>query len=474
MIADEPDYRGRAKRKRLTLMAAGVALLGAIGGLSVSFMNGDIRNPAMAAVEPGDSSQVPLLVSQREKDIDLFLNKVLPSRADATEEAENAPLQGDGERLVETVIKPGDTLAKALAAAGANKLIAHKAATTLGELTDLRRLRPGQELTLWFDNATDALTGVRLKESVERTVLARATEEGSFQGKEERAVFTRELVKARATIDDSLFLAADRANLEHEVIAELIRMFSFDVDFQRGIHPGDSFEVTYERFLDDNNQVAKTGRIMKATLVRKDKPLTYYRYHAKGTTHPGYFNAEGQSAKKTLMQTPIDGARISSGFGRRKHPILGYTKMHKGTDFAARSGTPIMAAGDGTIVSLGWNGGYGRYIRIRHNGTYQTAYAHMKAFRRGLKKGSVVKQGQIIGYVGTSGRSTGPHLHYEVLKSGKQVNPRSIKLPTGIKLAGASLKAFQAHRAELDKTIAAMPYLGSQDVARASAIPSDD
>lgn len=453
-------------RKRVTAALAGVCVLALIAGAVVLTVDRDFRSVAYAAVDDDNGHRVELLVSKRDRDVDSFLNKVRPGFSNTPEDAGEAPTD-QGERLVETIIKPGDTLAKALATAGADKVSAHNAASSLGKMTDLRRLRPGQELTLWFDNATDALTGVKLKESVERTVLTRATVDGGFESSEELAVFEKQLIRARAEISDSLFLAAGKAGLEHQITAELIRMFSFDVDFQRGIHPGDSFELTYERFANDEGKIVKTGRILKASLVRKGKALTYFRFHPEGETYPGYFDAKGQSAKKTLMQTPIDGARISSGYGKRRHPILGYTKMHKGVDFAARSGTPIMAAGDGVIEVAGWNGGYGRYIRIHHNGTYKTAYAHMKAFRRGMKTGKRVKQGQIIGYVGTSGRSTGPHLHYEVLKGGRQVNPRSIKLPTGIKLAGKRLKAFEAHRAQLDTRIAKLPWLTAPEVAAA-------
>jgi murein DD-endopeptidase MepM/ murein hydrolase activator NlpD len=465
MIADQPDDQGRRGKPRLKAALVALSLLGGAGALFFAFDERELPATANAAVDPEAPST--LLVSQRAQDVDGFLEQVLVrlESSDAELEDGEAPVEA-GIRVVETVIKRGDTLARALTTAGADNLTAHNAALALGKLTDLRRLKPGQELTLRFDRATDLLTEVRLKESVERTVYARAAGEGLFEGDEERVVFEKSLVRARGVIDDSLFLAAGRAGLEHEVTAELIRMFSFDVDFQRGIHPGDGFELTYERFLSDDGAVAKTGRILKATLIRQGKPLTYYRFHPEGETHPDYFNARGQSARKTLMQTPIDGARISSGYGKRRHPILGYTKMHKGVDFAARSGTPIMAAGDGVVEAIGWNGGYGRYIRLRHNGTYKTAYAHMKSFRRGLKKGASVKQGQIIGYVGTSGRSTGPHLHYEVLKNGRQVNPRSIKLPTGIKLAGARLKAFESHRSALDAQIAAIPVEGA-DVAKA-------
>jgi len=466
MIADEPSYGRRSKQRRLLVVTIVALALGS--GAAALFLSGDDDglNLATAAVGDHGTDGNVLLTPRRERDVDaLFRDTVLPGEPDAQDGIE--PAAETGQRLVETIIKSGDTLARALGDAGADNLTAHNAAKALGKLTDLRRLKPGMELSLIFERADDRLSEVRLKESIERTVYIRLTDEGRFEGAEEKATFRRELNRARGTIDASLFLAAGRAGLEHQVTAELIRMFSFDVDFQRGIHPGDSFELTYERFMDDENRVAKTGRILKATLVRKNKPLTYYRFHPKGAIHPDYFDAKGQSARKTLMQTPIDGARISSGFGKRRHPIQGFVRKHKGVDFAARSGTPIMAAGDGVIEALGRNGGYGRYIRIRHNGTFKTAYAHMRAYRRGLKRGSAVKQGQIIGYVGTSGASTGPHLHYEVLKNNTQVNPRSIKLPTGIKLSGKQLAAFEGHRTKLDTTIAALPVNTPTEIAGA-------
>ncbi len=426
---------------------------------------------ALAAVDTTrpNASDV-LLTPHRDSDLDAFFERLQKQR-------QSFGLENDGvsesdtpttARRVDAVIQSGDTLAAALAKAGADNVSAHNASRALGKLTDLRRLRPGQQLTILFDGSNDLLAEVRIHENVERTVIASREIEGldsdeaaeaDFVGREDLREFAQELVRGRGVIEDSLFLAADRAGLEHEVLIELIRIFSFDVDFQREIRTGDSFELVYERFVDESGNVAKTGQVLAASLTLSGKPLTYYRFHPKGEPRADYFNAKGQSVRKTLMRTPIDGARLSSGFGKRKHPVLGYTRMHKGTDFAARSGTPIKAAGDGVIDYIGTNGTYGRYIRIRHNSEYSTAYAHMRGYRRGLKRNSRVTQGQIIGYVGTSGRSTGPHLHYEVLKNGKQVNPLSIKLPTGIKLAGNNLKAFMAHREAMDTQAASLPWL---------------
>lgn len=450
--------------------AVGVATAGLIAFL-VATRSDDGTGGALAAVDatrPGPSDV--LLTPRRDSDLDAFFERLQRQR-------ESFGLENDGvsesdapatARRVDAVIQSGDTLASALAKAGADNVSAHNAARALGKLTDLRRLRPGQQLTILFDGNNDLLAEVRIQENVERTVIAYRDIEGldsqeagqaGFDSREDMREFAQELVRGRGVIEDSLFLAADRAGLEHEVLIELIRIFSFDVDFQREIRTGDSFELIYERFVDENGEVAKTGQVLAASLTLSGKPLTYYHFHPKGEPRADYFNAKGQSVRKTLMRTPIDGARLSSGFGKRKHPILGYTRMHKGTDFAAPRGTPIKAAGDGVIDYIGTKGSYGRFIRIRHNGEYSTAYAHMRGYRRGLKKNSRVTQGQIIGYVGTSGRSTGPHLHYEVLKNGQQVNPLSIKLPTGIKLADANLKAFLAYREEMDTRAASLPWL---------------
>jgi len=177
--------------------------------------------------------------------------------------------------------------------------------------------------------------------------------------------------------------------------------------------------------------------------------------HSPSEGEADYFDPKGQSVRKALLRTPIDGARISSGYGKRRHPILGYNKMHRGVDFSAPRGTPVYAAGKGVVEYASRNGAYGKYIRIRHGGEFKTAYAHLKGYAKGIARGKRVKQGQVIGYVGSTGRSTGPHLHYEVLRNGKQTNPRNMKLPAGPKLAGQSLESFQAARVEIDRMRAA-------------------
>jgi murein DD-endopeptidase MepM/ murein hydrolase activator NlpD len=258
------------------------------------------------------------------------------------------------------------------------------------------------------------------------------------------------------SIASNLSADAVAAGVPMPVLSDLIRIFSFDVDFQRDIQPGDGFEVLYDAKLEADGSLAKAGDVRFAAMTLSGKRFELYAFTPKSGISD-FFDTKGQSVRKTLMRTPIDGARLSSRFGMRKHPILGYTRMHRGTDFAAPTGTPIYAAGDGTVTVAGRKGAYGNYVRIRHNSTYDTAYAHMKGFAKGIRSGARVRQGQIIGYVGTTGRSTGPHLHYEVLVNGKQINPSKIKLASGEQLKGEDLANFQDRRAEIDTLRGAGP-----------------
>ena len=244
-------------------------------------------------------------------------------------------------------------------------------------------------------------------------------------------------------------MSARRASLPNSVTDRLIRLFSWDVDFQRDIRRGDRFETLYEEVTLEKDESQVKGELVYAGLTLRGNLIDAYLFSPDGGLRT-YYDSEGRSLRKFLLRTPIDGARLSSHFGKRRHPVLGYTKMHKGTDFAAPRGTPIYAGGSGRIEKAERYGGYGNYIRIRHSDTWSTAYAHMHKFAKGMRPGARVRQGQVIGYVGTTGRSTGNHLHYEVLKNGKQVNPMKMKQPPATKLAGADLKAFEKERARID------------------------
>ena len=246
-----------------------------------------------------------------------------------------------------------------------------------------------------------------------------------------------------------MYNSAINLGINANVIIEFARLYGFQVDFQRDIWKEDSFQIIYEEFINENNEIVDTGEIIFANLNLQNTDLQLYRFEYN-KNKIDFFDENGKSIKKTLMKTPINGARLSSSYGKRKHPILGYTKMHTGTDFAAPTGTPIMASGDGKVTKAGWCGGGGNCVKIKHNSTYQTVYAHMSKFGRGIKKGVRVKQGQIIGYVGSTGMSTGPHLHYEVIENGKKVNSQKLKLPSGKVLKGEERKRFEVSKIKID------------------------
>ena len=266
-------------------------------------------------------------------------------------------------------------------------------------------------------------------------------------------LYKKEVV-VKNVITNNLYSSAIESGVEPNIIVEFARIFGFEVDFQRDIRKGDWFEILYERFEDDNSKVRDTGKIIYASMYVNGEEINLYNF--KYNNEEEYYDIRGKSITKSLMKTPINGARLSSSFGMRKHPILGYNKMHRGTDFAAPSGTPIMASGSGTVTRARWCGGGGNCVKIKHNSTYETIYAHMKAFAKGVKEGKKVRQGQIIGYVGSTGLSTGPHLHYEVLVNGKKVNSQRLKLPSGKILKGEERKQFEIDRIKIDLRLAGL------------------
>jgi len=273
----------------------------------------------------------------------------------------------------------------------------------------------------------------------------------------------------KSKIDTSIYNAALAAGAGDQQVVDFATIFGYDIDFQREIHPNDKFEMTYETFRDERGAPIKSGAVIYAELDGDALHKAFYRFTPSDDGVTDYFTADGQSAKKFLMKTPINGARLSSGFGNRFHPILGYTKLHKGTDFAAPVGTPIYAAGNGTIEYYGAKGTFGNFAKIQHANGYETAYAHMSRFVGGLAKGSHVHQGEVIGYVGTTGQSTGPHLHYELYVKGQAVNAMALKLPTGRTLGGAQMSAFLKEKMRIDgiRAQAHAPDMGNQLVAQA-------
>ncbi len=352
-------------------------------------------------------------------------------------------------------VEEGDTLIDILLASGVARDDAVEAIEALDGVFRPKDLKPGQEITLGFDRygrhpveeGTLQLASLNLQPSVERDVAVNRNDGGGFVAEAIDRPLELKLALAGGTIDSSLFEAGQDAAIPFDILSQTIKAFSYDVDFQREIHAGDRFEILYERYEDERGQLARTGSLLYAALIQDGVAKEIYRFEPQDGT-AGFYNARGENVRKELLRTPLDVVRITSTFGMRKHPILGYSKMHKGVDFAASTGTPIFAAGAGVIVILGEQRGYGNYIRIKHNSQYATAYAHMSRFAKGLQQGSKVRQGDVIGYVGSTGMATGPHLHYEVLVDGTQINPMSVKL-AGHKLDGKDLRRFEAMRAEI-------------------------
>ena len=344
-------------------------------------------------------------------------------------------------------LKRGNTLMNLLTSSGIARRQAFAAIEALSISMDPRKIRIGQtievtlEKGLFRKDEAPKLVGLRLPLEFGTELTVSFSQAGGYRSGLTRAPTTVLRMYAEGVIDDSLYLAALGQGVPLGVVSDMIRLFSFDVDFQREIWAGDRFAVYYERRLTADGEAENTGNILAASLILRGKPLTFYRYE-RADGKADFYTAEGKSARKMLMKTPIDGARLSSRYGNRKHPVLGYTRMHRGIDFGARTGTPVMAAGDGVIERSSRNGSYGNYIRIRHNSTYQTAYAHLSGYAGGIKSGARVKQGQIIGYVGATGRVTGAHLHYEILVNGQQINPLTLKMPKGDSLKTAELSVF--------------------------------
>ncbi len=382
----------------------------------------------------------------------------------------------DGPRTFVVSLAKGENFVEALRRAGVRAEDRNAAAYAFGAHYNHRTLRPGQEFAVTTalpnqtifqivaeDHEPEAyLLALDFKaDSSNRVSLIRRSD-GRFDGAKSTIRLTKRLVSVSGRIVGSLYVSAKSIGAPDKVIADLANVFAYDVDFQREIVGGDEFEAIFEARYDDDGRLVDAGDILYGRLKwrGRTKEKGYYLF-ASQDGGGRYFDRAGESAKRLLMKTPIDGARLSSGFGTRRHPISGYNKMHKGVDFAAPRGTPIKAGGDGVVERADRYGGYGNYVRIRHARGYKTAYAHLSGFAKGMRAGKRVEQGQTIGYVGSTGASTGPHLHYEILLNNAQVNPQKLKITTGVALAGADLKRFKAERERID----AMRHIEPQDPA---------
>ena len=356
---------------------------------------------------------------------------------------------------VNYIIKKNDTIEKILKNYKIKSEDIKNISTKLKAIK-LSNIYAGRKLSLIYKKQENKLnTVVNLIYPVTNTSSVEVRRsQNAFIIKENILQLYKKEVVVRNVIKNNLYSSAIDAGVEPNIIVEFARIYGFEVDFQRDIRKGDWFEIFYEKFEDDNNKVRDTGKIIYASMYVNGEEINLYNFKFKNEEE--YYDIKGKSITKSLMKTPINGARLSSAYGMRKHPILGYNKMHRGTDFAALSGTPIMASGSGTITRARWCGGGGNCVKIKHNSTYETIYAHMKAFAKGVREGRKVKQGQIIGYVGSTGMSTGPHLHYEVIVNGKKVNSQRLKLPSGKTLKGKARENFELERIKIDLKISAL------------------
>ena len=380
---------------------------------------------------------------------------------------------------IEARVRRGQTFASVLDAAGADRVDAARAIAALEPYFSSRALRAGQNLTIFMEDteAGRQLAGLSFRPDSDRTLTVARTGD-QFRGHEAIATLEREIVRATGEVDSSLYLSAIERGATDRIVVELANILGFAVDF-RGIQPGDDFDIVFERYTNRRGETVRTGDILYVVFDGRGDPLEYFRFETPDG-EVGYYTETGESARRLLMLMPINGARISSSFGMRFHPILNSSRPHNGTDFAAPRGTPIMAAGAGIVERADRFGSFGNYIRVRHSNGYQTAYAHLQGFARGVRAGTRVQQGQTIGYVGTTGRSTGPHLHYEVHLNGRPTNPMALDLPTGKTLTDAELALFEAERERLQGLrdaarpawIEASTQVAAQPEAQAQRVPS--
>ena len=357
---------------------------------------------------------------------------------------------------VDYKIKNGDTIQKILQQYKIQNREIQKVITQYKKYANPNRLFVGNKIDIIVEKILpeNANSIVKFSAPISKSTTIEITKNSENQITSKKIItkLYKKKILSENIIKKNLYSSAMEAKINPDTIIEFARIFGFEIDFQRDIRKNDYFKIYFEKYFDENGEFIKSGSILYAHMNVKGREISLYKFGSD--EEYGYFDENGRSVEKALMKTPINGARLSSPFGMRKHPILGFNKMHMGTDFAAPEGTPIMASGSGTVTRAKWCGGGGNCIKIKHNSTYTTVYAHLKNFAKGIKKGKKVKQGQIIGYVGSTGMSTGPHLHYEVIVNGKKVNSQTLKLPSGKVLKDNERTEFEIHRIKTDVMIA--------------------
>ncbi len=351
-------------------------------------------------------------------------------------------------------LQEGETFTGALKQADLQDDEINDVVNIISKKIDLRKLKVGTLIETYTKSIKDKniINEIIIYPDIEKKIYVQKVDNKFVAGEDKKKLFSK-LKLYEVEIQNSIYESLKKIDTPDEVIMEFVQLYSFDIDFQRDIRKGNKIKIFFEIYTDSLNNYIKSGKIYFSEIILDDETYELYRFQSEGDEFVEYFNSDGKSATKALMKTPINGARLSSGFGMRKHPILGYNKKHQGVDFAAPTGTPIMAAGTGHIEFVGNNGGAGKYIRIKHLNGYKTSYSHLSKYASGIQKNVKVRQGQVIGYVGNTGLSTGPHLHYEVIFNGKRINPMKMKLPSGKQLKDKNLEIFLAEKERINAEV---------------------
>ncbi|MFN3815848.1 peptidoglycan DD-metalloendopeptidase family protein [Brevundimonas sp.] len=426
-------------------------LFTASAAVAVALLAGKLYQPVTAAeVPPLTAEQIAAL------EIQAFASAGAPAGMSQPE-------------AVQVQIQRGETLEQAMLRTGIGADEARAIVRTLGNAYDVVNIRAGQRFETAISRPRAGRGDARLIGLTVRTGPAtQLTVSRSFDGalrlRELEEQVSNETTVATGEIHGSLSASAGRLGANSRIVAQAVRLFSHKIDFSRDIKAGDSFTLVFDRTVTESGRTVDTGELLFAEI----KGQVFYRFQPQGSNEAKYFDADGKNIRGFLLRTPVDGARISSNYGVRRHPISGYQRMHQGMDFAAPTGTPVFAASDGVVVEARRWGGYGNWVRIRHSNGWETGYAHLSRFGRGLRPGQRVSQGDVIAYVGSTGASTGPHLHYEVWRNGARVNPTGAQIPSGSELAGAELAAFHAERRRIDALIAARRSGGAAPTQQAA------
>ena len=351
-------------------------------------------------------------------------------------------------------LQEGETFTGALKQADLQDDEINDVVNIISKKIDLRKLKVGTLIETYTKSINDKkiINEIIIYPDIEKKIYVKKVNNKFVAGEDKKKLFSK-LKLYEVEIHNSIYESLKKIDTPDEIIMEFVQLYSFDIDFQRDIRKGNKIKIFFEIYTDSQNNYIKSGNINFSEIILDDESYELYRFQSEGDEFVEYFNSDGKSATKALMKTPINGARLSSGFGMRKHPILGYNKKHQGVDFAAPTGTPIMAAGTGHIEFVGNNGGAGKYIRIKHLNGYKTSYSHLSKYASGIQKNVKVRQGQVIGYVGNTGLSTGPHLHYEVIINGKRINPMKMKLPSGKQLKDKNLEIFLAEKERINAEV---------------------